>query len=72
MVGKRCPTCAKNVKNLSQVDRNQCFSCKMYYHFRCLGLKDGSKTQSHLRYLMSRGKKRVGESHNKVKMYYKL
>ena len=30
------------------------------------------KLEKHLRYLMSRGKKRVGESHNNVKLYYKL
>ena len=46
MVCKKCSLCSKRIKNHALVEKNRCNSCHNYFHFKCLGLKDGSSSKS--------------------------
>ena len=46
MVCKKCSLCSKRIKNHALVEKNRCNSCHKYFHFKCLGLKDGSSSKS--------------------------
>ena len=46
MVCQKCSLCNKRIKNHALVEKNKCNSCQNFFHFKCLGLKDGSRSKS--------------------------
>ena len=44
----KCPLCSKRVKNHASIDKNRCTNCNNFFHFKCLGLNEGSKSPSWL------------------------
>ena len=44
----KCSLCSKRVKNYASIDKNRCSNCNNFYHFKCLGLKEGSKSSAWL------------------------
>ena len=42
----KCSLCTKRVKNYASVEKNRCSICKKIFHFKCLGLKESSKSTS--------------------------
>ena len=43
---QKCGLCSKRVKNYASIEKNRCSNCKNFFHFKCLGLKEGSKSTS--------------------------
>ena len=44
----KCPMCSRRVKNYASIEKNRCNNCKNFFHFKCLGLNEGSKSTSWL------------------------
>ena len=43
---QKCGLCSKRVKNYAFIEKNRCSNCNNFFHFKCLGLKEGSKSAS--------------------------
>ena len=43
---QKCGLCSKRVKNYASIEKNRCSICKKIFHFKCLGLIEGSKSTS--------------------------
>ena len=40
----KCSLCTRRVKNYASLEKNRCNNCKNFFHFKCIGLKEGSKS----------------------------